>query len=105
MLFQSVSRVARVIGVFAGCQEIGRMNHPDLMRSIKLLHILHTTFCAKKKKPLKEKSSNREPGRMAVSERVSNLTRNTVFIFLNKGCVFNDTEKLSSLVKFNPLIP
>lgn len=52
MIFQSVSRVARVIEVFAGCQEIGRMNHPDLMRSIKLLHILHTTCCAKKKKSL-----------------------------------------------------
>jgi len=50
MIFQSVSRVARVIAVFAGCQEIGRMNHPDLMRSIKLLHILHTTCCAKGEK-------------------------------------------------------
>lgn len=102
LIFQSVSRVARVIGVFAGCQEIGRMNHPDLIRSIKLLHILLTTCCAREKKPLKEKSSNREPRRMAVSERASNLTRNTqsFFLWIN---IFNDTEKLSSLVKFSLL--
>lgn len=105
MIFQSVSRVARVIEVLAGCQEIGRMNHPALMRSIKLLHILLTTCCVRKKQPLKEKSRNKEPARMAVSERASNLTRDTRdFLSLNKECVFNETEKLSLLVKFTLMI-
>lgn len=64
-------------------------------------HPSHNMLC-ERKKPLKDKSSNREPWRMAVSERASNLTRNTQSFFLWIK-IFCDTEKLSSLVKFSPL--
>lgn len=49
--------------MLSGCQEIGRMNHPDLTRSIKFLHILSQLAVQVKRHWKKSK-----PGRMAVSK-------------------------------------